>query len=100
MFASSAAQESKAISLPSGDQRDVPVNLMPNELSCIAFEPSELETQTSWLPDRSDWKVILVPSGEYSGPVCSRDEVTTFSAGACGWERSRRQIFVFVWTCS
>src|SRR5947207_981537 len=96
MLASPTTRESKAMSLPSGDQRGVPVFLMPNELSCTALEPSVSETQISVLPDRLDEKVICFPSGETFGPICSRDKLTTFQACACGWERSTRQIFMFL----
>src|SRR2546430_16292790 len=99
MLASPPARESKAMRLPSGDQCGDPVILMPNELSCMAFEPSESETQTSWLPDRLDWKAIWVPSGEIFGAVCSREELTTFRACAYGSERSTRQIFTLLRLC-
>src|ERR1700756_3264394 len=100
MLASPPARESKAMSLPSGDQCGDPVILIPNELSCTAFEPSASETQTSWLPDRLDSKAIRFPSGEIFGAVCSREELTTSRACACGPDRSTRQIFTFERFCA
>src|SRR2546429_9723200 len=90
MLASPPARESKAMRLPSGDQCGDPVILMPNELSCMAFQPSESENQTSWLPDRLEWKTILVPSGEIFRAVLFREDLTIFRACAYGSERATR----------
>src|SRR6516162_3569542 len=88
------------MSFPSGDQCGDPVYRMPNELSCTAFEPSASQIQTSWLPDRFDSKAICFPSGEIFGAHCSRDELTTSRAGAAGFARSTRQMFILsrAWT--
>src|SRR5215469_9793605 len=96
MLASPPARESNAIHLPSGDQRGVPVNLIPNDDNWMGLEPSASHTQISLKPVRSDEKAIFDPSGEMLGAICWRDE--TISLLALGGEacRSNRHIFVFV----
>src|SRR5271170_6081054 len=88
--------ESKAISLPSGDQRGVPVPRMPKDVSCSAFEPSASQTHTSLPPVLSDSNAILRPSGEMLGAICLRDEVT--NSRGCGGDpcKSRRQMFTLI----
>src|SRR5215469_2282795 len=100
MLASPPARESKAIHLPSGDQRGVPVACLPNDDNWIGLEPSASHTQTSLEPVRSDWKAIFDPSGEMLGAICWRDDTISLSALGGDPSKSRRQIFVFVRPCT
>src|SRR5580765_7163328 len=93
-LASPPTRESKTICLPSGDQRGVPAP--PDEVSCCALEPSLSHTHISPVPERFDMKMILPPSGEISGPYCSRVEVTRIRALAFAPSRSTRQIFPLI----
>src|SRR6516164_4088851 len=99
MLASPPARESKAIHLPSADQRGVPVTLIPNDDNWMGLEPSASHTQISWKPVRSDSKAILDPSGEMLGAICCRDETTSLLALGGAACRSSRHIFVFVTPC-
>jgi hypothetical protein len=56
--------QSKAIHRLSGDQRWLPVAGPPKEVSCTGLRPSRSQTQISRLPERSEEKAILLPSGE------------------------------------
>src|SRR5437763_17152873 len=76
--------ESKAIYLPSGDQHGVPVSGPLNEVNWIGFEPSLAQTQISKLPDRSDAKTMLLPSGAYRALVSRRVEAVNLD-GSLLW---------------
>ena len=65
------ASESKAIRLPSGDQRGVVTSGPLKEVTWTGLEPSLLHTQISECPERSDTNAILVPSGENCGAESS-----------------------------
>jgi muconolactone delta-isomerase len=56
--------ESKAIHLPSGDHSGLPLNPALMSVRLIGFVPSALQTQISELPELSEMKAILRPSGE------------------------------------
>src|SRR5215469_2221424 len=99
MLDSPSVREANAMSLPSGDQLGSPVVSTPKALSCTGFVPSASDIQTSHLPERSDENAIWLPSGEYLGWICTREEVTIFWARAVGSERSRRQILTFLRLC-
>src|SRR6266481_9765629 len=96
MLDSPSVRESNVMSLPSGDQHGDPVLSAPKAVSCTGFVPSASDIQTSSLPERFDENAIWLPSGEYLGEICSREEVTILWARAVGSERSRRQILMFV----
>src|SRR3974390_1066420 len=98
MLASPPALESKAIHLPSGDQRGVPGRLPKND-NCTGLEPSASHTQTSFGPVLSDSKAIFDPSGEMLGESCCRDETMTLLALGVDACKSSRQIFSFVTPC-
>src|SRR2546427_2173880 len=71
-----SGRESNAICWPSGDQRGVPVCGPLNDVSCTGFEPSSRAAHISQLPERSDWKASLLPSGDTCGAVAvSLEEV-------------------------
>ena len=52
-----------------------------NDVNCSGFDPSLLATQICELPDRSDLKTSLRPSGENCGLVSSLVEATSLRAG-------------------
>src|SRR5580704_6654940 len=56
--------QSKAIHWLSADQRGPPASGPPNDVSGTGLRPSRSQTQISRLPDRSEEKTILRPSGE------------------------------------
>src|SRR5216683_6135074 len=94
MSALPRARESKAICCPSGDQRGVPVTL----LKCVSWTrlvPSLRHIQISYLPLRVDSKAILLPSGEYCGPLSIAVEDRNRSAGSdeCFESSCFRQMF-------
>src|SRR3954464_8952224 len=98
-----SGRESKAISLPSGDQRGVPVWRSPKDVNCSGLVPSAAATHTSHEPVRSDVNTIRLPSGEYCGPTCNcRDPIN--NAGSFGVSPSDgigyAHIFVDSFTCT
>src|SRR3974377_622748 len=100
MLASPPARGSKAIHLPSGDQRGVPVTCIPNDDNWMGLEPSASHTQTSVEPVRSDEKGIFDPSGEMLGATRSRDKTINLSALGGKPFKSSRHIFVLVTPCT
>src|SRR6516162_3287899 len=100
MLASPPARESKAIHLPSGDQRGVPVTCTSNDDSWTGSEPSASETQTSLKPVLLDWNATFEPSGEMLGAICWRDEIKSLPALGGEATKSSRQIFVLVRPCT
>src|SRR5258708_7218258 len=85
MSYSPSAFESKAMRLPSGDQRGVVTSAPPKEVNCAAFEPSASQTQISGLPERADSNAILLPSGEKYGEWSPRVEEMKGVAVVCGF---------------
>src|SRR5258708_15180694 len=72
---------SNAIHWLPGDQRGEPQ--FPISVSFLADVPSEFMVQISTVPERSDIKAIVLPSGETCAPSFrSFAEVTTFRAPA------------------
>jgi hypothetical protein len=59
-------REAKTICRPSGEKRGAVVAGPPKEVNWTGFEPSALQVQISRLPERSDTKAMLLPSGEYA----------------------------------
>src|SRR5215471_13475057 len=100
MLASPPARESKAIHLPSGDQRGVPVTPIPNDDNWMGLEPSASQTQTSLGPVRLDSKAIFDPSGEMLGEICWRDETISLVARGGEASKSSRHMFMFVTPCT
>ena len=87
---------------PSGDHRGVPL-MAPKRVSCRAFAPSRSHIQISLLPDRSDSKAILLPSGEICGPSSLReDEITLLGEWPLGGEPDIpiSQVSVSMWVCT
>ena len=97
MSALPGVRESKAICVPSGDQRGVPVTV----LKCVSWRglvPSLRHNQTSYAPLRVDSKTIWLPSGENWGPLSIAVEDKNFSVVpvACNESIVLFQIFRFV----
>src|SRR2546430_13001702 len=102
MSAFPSTHESKAISRPSGDQRGVPVRGPPMLVNCLTLVPSLSQTDISKLPERREAKTILLPSGEYCGPLSSCVEEISFSGdSSCALKLRKpiRQIFPSVKDC-
>src|SRR6266480_2506826 len=96
MSAFPSTHESKAICWPSGDQRGVPVSGPPMLVSCLTLVPSLSQTEISKLPERREAKTILLPSGEYCGPLSSCVEEISFTGASSRpleLRDGRRQIF-------
>lgn len=57
----------KIMTFPSGDHRGALMKPLAKVVNCNGFEPSLLATQICKLPERSDVKASLRPSGENCG---------------------------------
>src|SRR5258705_5676254 len=87
MSAFPSIHESNAICRPSGDQRGVPVSGPPMFVKGRGLDPSPSHSQISNVPERRDANTILLPSGEYWGPVSSCVEEMSFSGVfSCAFE--------------
>ena len=86
----------------SGDHRGVPF-IPPRRVRGRAFAPSRSHIQISALPDRSDAKAILLPSGEICEPSSTRDDEITL-LGECGLggepDIPISQVSVSKWACT
>jgi|SRR6516162_5379274 hypothetical protein len=100
MLPSPPKRESKAIHLPSGDQRGVPVTFIPNDDNWMELEPSASHTHTSVEPVLSDWNAIFDPSGDMLGAICWRLDTTSLPALGGEASKSSRHMFVFVTLCT
>src|SRR5262249_53437758 len=90
---------SKAICVPSGDQRGVPVRVPPKWVNWEGERPSESQIQISLLPERLERKAIRLLSGEYCGLESYWVEATIF-LGCSRPSRSKRQMLVSSKNCA
>src|SRR5689334_16220840 len=88
------ARESKAILRLSLHQLGAPVSGPLKEVTFTGSLPSAFATHISELPERVDWKVTRVASGEYCGTSCMRVDSTNAVPVSAGLVRSMRQMSV------